>query len=155
MAKELGSNPPVEVPGILFRQYFVGRFAIGGDGTIVNNYFHHYRNYHLTRVSVTLNAAQFVVEVLSNRMVRRGTGGTWSYHEVKNAQLFVSPKWARRKGVSQDEFPVGIRLHFGESRSALLIFTTETEALLEGLESHHVRVERAPIKLNPVLIGRK
>jgi hypothetical protein len=147
------------VEGILFRQYFVGSFAVGGDGVWVNRPFHHYARWPLTRVSVTLDAARFVVDVLSDRTMRaklrRGTGGTWSYHEVKRAQVFVSPLWARGKGVSEEEFPVGIRLHFGESRSALLIFTTETEVLLGGLESHQVKVERTPIKLNPMLLGRR
>ena len=151
VASPAGSTS-LEFEGILFRQYFIGRFAVGGNGSWGSSPTRIQTPWTLTRVMVSLRPAQLVVEVISNPF---GIGGAWRYHEVECAQAFWSPGWTRRLGISWKELPIGIRLHFGESRPALLIFTTEYAGLLDGLESHHINVERTPIKLNPMLIGRK
>jgi hypothetical protein len=142
---------PLEIDGILFRQYLIGRFSIGGDGPW------NMRNTPLTYARLTLGPARFVTEVLNAGIntAFAGSGGSWSYREVEKAQVFKSPLWAIRRGLSLDEFPVGVRLHFGESRSALLFFTAQIEHLLDGLESHSVTVERNPVKLSPLLLGRR
>jgi len=37
----------------------------------------------------------------------------------------------------------------------LLLFTDRLDDLMDGLQSHHVKVDRTPIKLNPMLFGRR
>ena len=49
----------------------------------------------------------------------------------------------------------GVRLHFGESRAALLVFAAQLDELLVQLEHHTVNIERTPIKLSPMLLGRR
>jgi hypothetical protein len=148
-----GPDAPVEIDGILFREYFMGRFSIGGDGPWMM------KGTPLTHAILKLGPARFVAEVLTTGIKAAANplaaGGSWSYHEVEKAQVFKSPLWATRRGLSLDEFPVGVRLHLGESRSAFLFFTTEIEPLLDGLESHSVTVERTPTKLSPFLLGRR
>ena len=148
------SITPVVVEGFLFREYFVGRFSIGGDGLAIRKGFT-----PLPKARMSLDAQNLNVEILIGT-VKGGltpwvTGGSWSYHEFEQAQVFEAPHWATARGLSLDEYPVGIRLHPGESRAALLFFTTKIEAVLEALERHRVRVERSPIKLSPWLVGRK
>jgi hypothetical protein len=82
-------------------------------------------------------------------------GGSWNYHEFEQVQLFKSPRWARVRGLSPDGYPVGVRLHLGESRPALLFFTRQVDIVLDALEHHHVKVERTPTKLNAWLVGRR
>ena len=116
----------------------------------------------LTYASLKLGPTRFVVEVLVTGIANAAlsfnvmaSGGTWKYQEVEKAELFESPRWAGIKGDPRDRFPVGIRIHFGESRSALLFFTSDVEALLAALKSHRVAVERTPIKLSRFLFGRR
>ena len=155
---EPGEVAQVEVVGILFREYFVGRFSVGGNGPWGSDPFRIQTRWTLARVKVSLRPARFTVEVTNRGGVGSlalGDGGSWSYHEVRHAEVFESPAWARRRGLSRDEFPIGVRLHFGESRTALLIFTDQPDVLLDALESHLVEVGRTPIKLSPMLFGRK
>jgi len=152
------NSTPVEVAGILFREYFVGRFSVGGNGPWGSDPMRIRTPWSLTKVKVSLRPLQLVVEVTNHGKpgnVPLGGGGSWSYHEVERAEVFESPGWARRRGLSRQEFPIGVRLHLGESRPALLIFTKQSEVLLNGLESHQVRVGRTPIKLSPMLFGRR
>ena len=75
--------------------------------------------------------------------------------EIERAQIFQSPRWARLAGLSKEMYPTGIRLHFGESRAALLVFAVQLDELLAQLERHIVKIERSPIKLSPMLFGRR
>jgi hypothetical protein len=145
-----------EFDGILFRELFIGRFSIGGDGPWMRTAT------PLTYASLKLGPTRFIVQVLNTGVSAAlltfnllASGGSWSYHEVEKAEVFESPLWASRRGVSREQLPVGIRFHFGESRSALLFFTTEVEALLDAMESHGVKVERTPVKLSRFLFGRR
>ena len=153
MEHDAPPSKPVVVEGLLFREYFIGRFSIGGNGLAVGR--------TLTpapRARLTLGAQDLTAEILVGTLkgaFAPWTGGSWSYHEFEQAQVFETPLWTTRWGLSLDEYPVGVRLHLGESRAALLFFTTQLESILESLEGHRVRVERSPIKLSPWLIGRK
>jgi hypothetical protein len=155
MAPDPAADVPTEFDGILFRQLFVGRFSIGGDGPWMM------RGTPLTYASLKLGSIGLVAQVLTTGVKAAlsfnpfASGGSWGYHEVERVEVFESPLWASRRGVSREQLPVGIRFHFGESRSALLFFTTETESLLSALEFHRVKVERTPIKLSPFLFGRR
>ena len=166
MEHDPAPSEPVVVEGLLFREYFVGRFSIGGNGLAVIH-----GSPPPPRARMTFSAQKLNVEIsepliLSATLARRligtikgalapWTGGSWSYHEFEQAQIFETPHWATAWGLSLDEYPVGVRLHLGESRAALLFFTTRVEAVLEALERHRVRVEQSPIKLSPWLIGRR
>jgi hypothetical protein len=152
------ADAPAEFDGVLFREFFVGRFSIGGDGPWLST-----SRTPLTFARLKLGPGRFTIELLTSRPTAKfgllfnplASGGSWSYREVERAQVFESPSWAGRRGVPRDELPVGIRLYFGESRSAVLFFTTATEALLTALEGHHVKVNRDPIKLSRFLLGRR
>lgn len=151
MELEPPSITPVVVEGFLFREYFVGRFSIGGNGLAVAKGFT-----PLPRARLTLSAQKLNAEILVGTLkgfLAPWTGGSWSYQEFEQAQVFEAPHWASVRGLSPDEYPVGARLHLGESRAALLFFTTQVEALLEVLERHRVRVDRSPMKLSPWLVG--
>ncbi len=67
--------------------------------------------------------------------------------------MFEVPFWAMLHGIHSAQ--LGTRLRLGESRSPILLFTERQDDLLTGLEAHGVAVNRKPIKLNPMLIGRK
>ena len=152
MEHEAVPSEPVVVEGLLFREYFVGRFSIGGNGLAVGH--------TLTpppRARMTLGARKLNAEILIGTLkgaFAPWTGGSWSYHEFERAQVFTTPHWAARWGMSLAEYPVGVRLHLGESRAALLFSTTRPESVLEALERQRVAVDRSPIKLSPWLIGR-
>jgi len=152
MEHDAPRSKPEVVEGLLFREYFVGRFSISGNGLVSNA---------LTpppRARMTFGAQNLNAEILIGPLkgtFAPWTGGSWSYHEFEQAQVFETPLWTTRWGITLDEYPVGVRLHLGESRPALLFFTTQVDAILEALERHRVRTERTPIKLNAWLIGRK
>jgi len=144
---------PLAFEGFMFREYLVGRFSIGGDGIALGKGLT-----PLPKARMTFEARVLKVEITLDAVRNALTpwiGGSWSYHEFEHAQVFEAPRWARVRGLSPDEYPVGVRLHLGESRPALLFFTTPVDAVLEALERHRVRTERTPIKLNAWLIGRK
>jgi hypothetical protein len=153
------ADVPSEFYGVLFREFFIGRFSIGGDGPWMMT-----SSSPLTYATLQLGSVRFTVNILASALQAAlsfnpfASGGSWSYHEVERVERFEPPLWARRtrrRGVPPDRLPLGIRFHFGESRSALLFFTTESEALVTALEFHHVSVERTPIKLSPFLFGRR
>jgi hypothetical protein len=100
-----------------------------------------------TRLSVAMSTR---IAITSN-----SSGGCWTYREVEQAQVFEAPIWASRRGLPVETFPVGVRLHLGESRAALLIFTLTVDVVHNALDGHGVKVVRSPIKLSPMLIGRK
>lgn len=138
-----------EVPGVLFRQYLIGGFAVGGDGLA---------NAAGVHVLVTLTDRR----IETPKIKRDGTVKSlssdfpiesWNYSEVNHADVFKSPWWAKIHGITSDQ--LGTRLHLGESRSPVLLFTVRQDELLRGLEAHGVTVQRIPVRLNPLLVGRK
>jgi hypothetical protein len=150
---------PAEVEGILFREYFVGRFSVWGNGPKYAMPGQIRAPWRLAHARIRLGTTRLVAETINSKgepsLLHQTEGGSWSYHEIESAQIFESPRWARLAGLSYEEFPVGVRLHFGESRTALLVFTGQLDRLLGELKHHRVKVERTPIKLSPMLIGRR
>lgn len=150
---------PVEIQGFLFREYFVGRFSVGGSGPKYSLPGQIRASWRLPRVRIRFDQTRFVATSITSKGDASNfplvTGGSWSYHEIQSAQIFESPRWARMAGLSHEEFPTGVRLHFGESRSSLLLFTAPLDEVLRELDEHHVKADRSPIKLSPMLFGRR
>lgn len=139
----------VEIPAVLAHQYLVGRFSISGDGLSA---------VPLHNVLVRLTAAKIeapdvdkdgnVTRWQSERSVR-----AWRYGEVEKVQVFRSPHWVSLHLSPRP--PFGTRIHFGEWRSPILLFTEYQDALLNGLTDRGLSVDRDPITLNPLLFGRR
>ena len=78
----------VQIDCVLFREYFIGQFSIGGDGPWERV------GTPLVHVKVVLAQVKLVVEVVNSNGTKPaipwGTGGTWDYHEVARAQVLES-----------------------------------------------------------------
>ena len=138
----------MEIPAILYRQYLIGTFSVGGDGL---------GNLPVDQVLVRMTSHGIEAPDIDTGGNMRPADNfpvrTWTYGEVKGVQVFDSPHWAKWHNLPVP--PLGTRIHFGESRSPLLLFTDQQDELLDGLENHGVDVDRHPIKLSPMLFGRK
>jgi hypothetical protein len=89
----------------------------------------------------------------SNKWI--GDGRTIRYSEIKAAQLVRNSGIYLARAPSSHIMPFAVRLYLGESRSHLVLFTSEHDALLEALESHGVPLERHPRTLGFMLFGRR
>ena len=149
----------IEVDAFLFREYFVGRFSVWGDGPKFSIPGQIRAPWRLPHVTIRLDPTRLIAKSINTKgepsFLHQTGGGSWNYHEIERAQLFESPRWASMAGLSSEEFAVGVRLHLGESRTALLVFTAQMDELLTELEVHRVDLDRAPIKLSRMLFGRR
>ena len=139
----------VEIPAVRAHQYLVGRFSITGDGLSA---------IPLHNVLVRLTATTIEVpDVAKNGAVARSKSDlsvrSWRYGEVEKVQVFQSPHWVSLHLSPRP--PLGTRIHFGEWRSPILLFTEQQEALLNGLADSGLSVDRDPITLNHLLFGPK
>lgn len=76
------------------------------------------------------------------------------YSEIERAQTIRVPWWVQlgaRRAIPR----VGVRLMMGEWRMRAVLIAPRLDELLDVLESHRLPVERQPIRLNPLWIGRK
>ena len=147
---EAPSDVELELPGFLFRQYLIGEFSVGGDGLATPSQADH-AMVRLTSQGIEapkIGRDGSVRRVSSDYPVQR-----WSYNEIQSVDVFKTPAWAKLHGVGPNQ--AGTRLHLGESRSPILLFTEHQSELLSALEAHGVPVDRKPIRLNALLIGRK
>ena len=149
METEPHSEGDLEIPAVVFRQYLIGMFSVG-VGAPGN----------MTMGHIVLRLTQHGIEApdagkdgKALPIVPTFPVRSWGYGEVKSVQVFKSPYWT--KWHFGPVPPSGTRIHFGESRSPLLVFTDQQTPLLDGLERHGVSVNREPIRLNPLLVGRK
>jgi len=145
--------PPIlelELPGLLFRQYLIGEFSVGGDGLGSPSQEDH------VMVRLT-NRGIEAPKIDRNGNVRKASSDfpvdKWRFTEIKSADVFKTPTWARLHGVGPNQ--AGTRIHLGESRSPILLFTENQAELLSALEAHGVAVNRKQIRLNVLLVGRK
>jgi hypothetical protein len=145
------NQQPAEIKqfvAVMVRQYTIASVSFMTDG---------WGNPGPPNVTVELRRSELVVAEMPGQITSDwiGDGRSLRYSEIKNAESVVNSKSYLVRGVSPREIPFGVRLQLGESRSHMLLFTTEHEALMDGLESHHVPVDRAPRKLGFLLMGRK
>ena len=148
------SQHPAETPiekftAVLVRQYAVGAFSLmnsgaGNPGPPVVAVDHE----GPTGVVIT-----DVPGTISTQWI--GDGRTIAYSEIRTAQVVRNSRIYLARTPSPHEVPLGVRLHLGESRSHLLLFTVEYEALVDALEAHHVPVDRNPRTLGFMLMGRR
>jgi hypothetical protein len=138
---------------VMARQYRIVNFAVADD-------------YHgrppPRRVMVNFEDSELVVQQLDRKGKPRSDDNVffprswnWKYHEIKRVEVFVLTTWNAARTVDRKRAPLGIRLDMGESRSYVLLFSYDFDALLEEFASHGVAVDRQPRKLNFFLIGRK
>jgi hypothetical protein len=147
------SQPPAQGPtetfiAVLVRQYTVGAFSLFNGGT---------GNPGPPVVAVELQPTGVVLTDLPGTISTQwiGDGRTLRYPEIRAAQAVRNSRIYLARAPSPHEMPFGVRLYLGESRSHLLLFTVDYEALLDALESHHVPVDRSPRTLGFMLMGRK
>ena len=141
----------MQFDALIAHQYRIVNFAIGDD-------------YHgpnpPRRATVTFEDSELVVRHLDRKGRPRADdnlfvpNSTLRYHEIKRAEVFALTILNAR-GVDRRRVPFGIRLDMGESRSYILLFSHDFDALLEQFAAHGVAIDRQPRKLNFFLIGRK
>ncbi len=133
---------------VLVRQFTIGPFSLMNSGAARPG---------PPVVAVELQSAGVEVTDLPGTISTQwiGDGRLLRYPEIKVAQAVRNTRIYLARTPSRHEVPFGVRLNLGESRSHLLLFTVEYEALMDGLESHHVPVDRSPRTLGFMLMGRK
>jgi hypothetical protein len=164
------SQPPAGVPterfaAVLVRQYTVGRLSLMHSGPIS---LLHRRAVSPTNsspglgdgppaVAVEVGPTALAITELPGTISTQwiGDGRMIRYPEISDAQAVRNSTIYLARTPSPHEVPFGVRLYLGESRSHILLFTAEVEALMDALESHHVPVDRTPRKLGFMLMGRK
>lgn len=148
MNRPLTEGPIERFTAVLVRQYAVGAFSLINSGA---------GNPGPPVVAVDLHPAGVVITDLPGTISTQwiGDGRTLKYPEIKVAQAVRNSRLYLARAPAPNEVPFGVRLYLGESRSHVLLFTVEYEALLDGLESHHVPVDRSPRTLGFMLMGRK
>jgi hypothetical protein len=134
---------------VLVRQYSIGTFSFaqgGGDSL-----------FGPPTVVVELLPRGVVITDLPGRPSNQwiGDGRTIRYSEIKAAQLVRNSRIYLARAPSPHIVPFAVRLYLGESRSHLILFTSEHDALMEALESHGVPVEHNPRRLGFMLFGRR
>lgn len=148
MSQPQPEGPTQQFAAVLVRQYTIGSFSLMNSGGV---------NQGPPVVSVELRPAGVTITDLPWRITTQwiGDGRTLRYPEIKVAQAVRNSRMYLARVPNPHEIPFGVRLHLGESRSHVLLFTVEYEALLDALESHHVPVDRNPRMLGLLLMGRK
>ena len=143
------ADGPIEkFTAVLVRQYAVGAFSLMNSGA---------GNPGPPVVAVDLESTGVVITDLPGTISTQwiGDGRTLNYSEIRVAQVVRNSRAYLARAPNPKEVPFGVRLYLGESRSHLLLFTVEYEALIDALESHHVPVDRNARTLGFMLIGRK
>ena len=141
-------KPADKFTAVLIRQYAVGPFSLINSGA---------GNPGPPVVAVDLRPTGVVITDLPGTISTQwiGDGRTIAYSEIRTAQVVRNSRIYLARAPSPHEVPLGVRLHLGESRSHLLLFTVEYQALVDALEAHHVPVDRNPGTLGFMLMGRK
>jgi hypothetical protein len=134
---------------VLIRQYSIGTFSFahgGGDSL-----------FGPPEVTVELLPREVVITDVPGRPSDQwiGDGRTIRYYEIKVAQLVRNSRIYLARAPSPHLMPLAVRLYLGESRSHVILFTSEHDGLMEALESHGVPVERHPRTLGFMLFGRR
>ena len=142
------TDPTHKFVAVLVRQYAIGPFSLASSGA---------GNPGATTVSVELQPAAVVVTDLPGTISTQwsGDGRVVGYSEIRAAQVLRNSRIYLARIPNPHEVPFGVRLHLGESRSNLLLFTVEYEALIDALEARHVPVDRNPRTLGFMLMGKK
>ncbi len=147
------TQPPAEgliekFTAVLVRQYAAGAFSLMNSGA---------GNPGPPVVAVDLRPTGVVITDLPGAISTQwiGDGRTLRYPEIRVAQAVRNSRAYLARAPSPKDVPFGVRLYLGESRSHLVPFTVECETLMDGLESHHVPVDRSPRTLGFMLMGRK
>lgn len=149
MSQVPAEGPTEKVTAVLIRQYTVGRFSLMNSGFGPDP--------GPPVVAVELRPGGVVISDLPNAISTRwaGDGRTIRYPEIRVAQVVRNSRTYRARTPSPHVVAFAVRLYLGESRSHVLLFTVECEALMDALESHHVPVDRNPRTLGFMLMGRK
>jgi hypothetical protein len=106
------------------------------------------------RVEIAILPEQLRVTATNRRWVSLGSPRDIRYEAIEIAQAVLLPWWLAL-WLNHAPPPVGIRLNMGESRVRVVLFDLDTAGLLSLLQDHSVKVDRDPIRLNALWIGRK
>jgi hypothetical protein len=140
---EAGSAPSQSFRARMCSQPSIGRFGAGMWAPAP-----------LPRVEVAFLSPQLQITSANRRWLPQGNAHEIDYADIEKVEAVLLPWWL---ALWLNHLPprVGVRLKMGAWRMRLILLGPDTARLLSAFDEHGVKVDRVPVRLNVLWIGRR